>query len=341
MDKTAEAISVGKVSDFRLLEQLSDEWKRLYEGSASTTPFQSPDWIIPWWKVFGAGKLFILYVRHNQRLIGFAPLYIYRLKDSGLRQAALIGTGNSDYLDILSEDGFAEIVTEAIYTYLAANHSEWDICYFQGLKEKSPLLKIREAAGITIRTMPFEVCPVSNLPENIEELFSVLPVSFRKNTIRARNNLDKQGELTYETATDRTLDEFLFNLFKLHKKSWEGRNASGVLDGEAIKTFHRESSKRFLKSSSLRLSRLRYNGKAIAAAYSMIKYPVLYYYIGGFDPDMKKFSPGSVLLLYIMEDIINAGFKQFDFLMGAEEYKYNWGAKDKRIFKMIISKVHG
>jgi CelD/BcsL family acetyltransferase involved in cellulose biosynthesis len=129
------------------------------------------------------------------------------------------------------------------------------------------------------------------------------------------------------------------DIFQLHEKSWNERNSPGVLKGHEIKKFHLEAAKMLLKDKCLKLYRLRYNTLTIAAVYSMVKSDRLYYYIGGFEPEMKKYSPGSVLILSIMEDLIRKGVRKFDFLTGAETYKYNWGAEDEPIFRMIIRKA--
>ena len=36
------------------LERLREEWLALWRRSPSATPFQSPMWLLPWWRAFGS-----------------------------------------------------------------------------------------------------------------------------------------------------------------------------------------------------------------------------------------------------------------------------------------------
>ena len=78
------------------------------------------------------------------------------------------------------------------------------------------------------------------------------------------------------------------------------------------------------------------NDKIIAVMYGFEQSNCFFSYIGGFDPDLAKYSPGSIILLYIIEDCINRGISEFDFLRGAESYKYLWGAVDKTLYHLTI-----
>ena len=36
------------------LERLREEWLALWRRSPTATPFQSPMWLLPWWRAFGS-----------------------------------------------------------------------------------------------------------------------------------------------------------------------------------------------------------------------------------------------------------------------------------------------
>ena len=80
-------------------ETLEEEWSELCRQSI-VTPFQFPQWLIPWWHHFGGGILKAVTFRYNGELIGFAPLFIYS-DNNNVRKLCLIGSGISDYLDII------------------------------------------------------------------------------------------------------------------------------------------------------------------------------------------------------------------------------------------------
>ena len=70
-----------------------------------------------------------------------------------------------------------------------------------------------------------------------------------------------------------------------------------------------------------------FNGKEYAAtAFCFIYMNVLYLGVHSFNFEMSKYSPGIVLLSYIIEDAINTGIKIFDFGPGRATYKDNWNS---------------
>src|ERR1051325_10290255 len=91
------------------LKGLRGEWLALWRRSESATPFQSPMWLLPWWRAFGTGELHAVTSSSNGRLESFAPLFVLREDDESL--GMLVGTGNSDYTDVL---GDADVVLQKL-----------------------------------------------------------------------------------------------------------------------------------------------------------------------------------------------------------------------------------
>src|SRR3954465_2286394 len=50
------------------LVRLLPQWWALWDRCPSATPFQSPAWLPPWWRVFQPGELLIVTVRQDDRL---------------------------------------------------------------------------------------------------------------------------------------------------------------------------------------------------------------------------------------------------------------------------------
>ena len=75
---------------------------------------------------------------------------------------------------------------------------------------------------------------------------------------------------------------------------------------------------------------MRQRGAIVAVVYSFVCGETAYAYLGGFDPASSKFSPGSVLMEFSIERAILEGVRDYDFLRNQEEYKYLWGALDRR-----------
>src|SRR3954447_15705825 len=75
------------------------EWAALWRRVPGATPFQSPAWLMAWWKHFGTGAPRLLSARAGEGLVGVLPLY--ELVEPGCRKLLPIGIGLSDYIDAL------------------------------------------------------------------------------------------------------------------------------------------------------------------------------------------------------------------------------------------------
>src|SRR5215207_2526961 len=101
------------IDDTQHFASLKEEWEDLYQNSAHATPFQSWAWLYSWWESYGeAYELRLIAVRDGDLLVGVIPLMLQRWWNSpGV--LLFIGTGLTDYLDILARKSFEAQVTKA------------------------------------------------------------------------------------------------------------------------------------------------------------------------------------------------------------------------------------
>jgi CelD/BcsL family acetyltransferase involved in cellulose biosynthesis len=103
-----------------------------------------------------------------------------------------------------------------------------------------------------------------------------------------------------------------------------------------VRSFHREAASGFLDRDWLRLHVLEFQGTCRAALHVFTCRGRGYYYSGGFDPSLARFSPGTVLTGFAIEDALDRGSHTFDFLRGDEPYKYTWGASNRVNHRRLI-----
>src|SRR3954469_2996843 len=101
MQSLRNELEVRECHEADELEELRPDWAALWEASPQATPFQSPAWLLPWWRRLGQGELRFLSAWHDRELCGVAPFYIYPQPVTHTKQLLLLGSGNSDYLDVL------------------------------------------------------------------------------------------------------------------------------------------------------------------------------------------------------------------------------------------------
>jgi CelD/BcsL family acetyltransferase involved in cellulose biosynthesis len=326
-------LDVEPVTTVTALERIETEWSELWQLAATATPFQAPAWLLPWWRHFGRGELWTLAVRANGRLVGLAPLFIDSQETDGTRLVRFVGTGISDYLDVLLDPAFAEEVSDAVLHHLAGFNG-WDAADLEELPERSVWAGVLGRAGAS--RAPESDCPVVRLPRSKNEYLDVLSPNRRRKLGYARRLLEAGGRVVVERAGERTLPEFVDQLFELHQARWQERRQAGVLADPAVQAFHREAAERLGRSGHLRLLRLRQGTRVCAVLYLLADKHRWYYYLGGFSPELRQASPGSVLIAGAIEAAIGEGCSAFDFLRGREPYKYAWGAADEHTCRAYL-----
>jgi CelD/BcsL family acetyltransferase involved in cellulose biosynthesis len=306
------------IDNIDALAALAPEWLDLWRRSANATPFQSPMWLLPWWRHFGSNELYAIELREDGKLAALAPLYILRDGDESL--GMFLGTGISDYLDIVGEQSFMEHIA-------GADCQLWDL---QQLRSSSPLLNASLPGGWSDNIEDQEPCLVLKLAD------LSLSTHFQK---KLRYYLRKLGDVTFEEANADNLNQLLQSLFDLHAARWQRRGMSGMLGDDVIQQFHREVAQAMLDARALRMYAMRAGGRIIAVFYGFADATTVYYYLSGYDPDLEKLSPGTLIVAHAIECAQRDGATTFDFLRGAEDYKLSWGAKERMNRRRQLIKV--
>lgn len=307
------------------MQQIEDVWTDLWQRDPAATPFQSPMWVLPWLRHFGAGQVLAIAARENGRLEALAPMFILRDDDDPAESLGmLIGTGNSDYLDVLTTN--PAVIAPILEQLAAADCAMWD---FQQLRETSPLLTAPAPANCDEETEDHDACLLLSIDGAGEDLRNIASTHFRKKLRYYRRLLEREGTVSLETPAPETLDDFLSALFALHAARWKLKGLPGMLAAAVDQSFHRQVARCMLDAGALRMYALRVNDRIVAVFYGFAHHQTVYYYLSGYDPALDKASPGTVIVAHAIEQAIAGGATTFDFLRGAEDYKYAWGAKDR------------
>lgn len=308
------------------LHSFSNAWSALWREDPNATPFQSPEWLLPWWRQFRQTDLRAVAICQRGKLVGLLPFYIYREPRTGDRQMLLLGAGTSDYLGgVFAKHCTADHVQEAVR--VACAQGNWDFLYASQLRPQSLLYQALERST---RCSPAESCsrmpalPMAELPQKI-----------RRNAMYYRNRAARLGALELTVADESDWMEHFQSLQRLHTARWQQRGEPGVLADKRVLAWHREALPLLQQSGILRLCSLRLNGEIIGVLYSLLDPPrtsepaqgtarTQYFYLTAYSLRHAELRPGTLLLALAIEHAANEGVQTIDMLRGDEAYKQIW-----------------
>ena len=275
-------------------------------------------------------------------LVGIAPFYTSFHLGTPLRRLAWMGTGSSDYLGPLALSGWEETVAHALRAYLDDHLRGWDIADLQQMRPDAPLLMQAVAtqssrAPHAQSVLPIEPCPYVTLPADWNAFSARLGKKMRSNLgYYDRLMVKTFAEARYHLADGDTLDAGMTALFDLHQKRWNARWLPGVLGSKRVQAFHRDIAQAFLANGWLRLHLLTVDGGIRAALYCFAFNARTFYYLGGFAPEMSKYSLGTLLTARAIRQAIEENCVEFDFLRGNEAYKYRWLPDERMNHRLLL-----
>lgn len=325
-------VVIEEAADLAALELLRPEWEALWQAVPEATPFQSPAWLIPWWRHIGEGALLTLALREAGRLVGLFPFYRYVRPGSGERLLFPLGIATTDYLDALVRPDRRAPALAAIGRHLAlrADADAWE---WPQLRAGSPLLDLPPPPGWAEEIAAADPCPCLCLPDSADALPARISAKTLRDLRTVRRRAEQAGPLRWETEAE-GIDAPFEALLRLHAARWATRGEGGVLGSAAVQAMHREALPALHRAGLLRFHALRLSGEVVAVLYALVDPPGcearrIYFYISGFDPALERLSPGMLLVGRAVEAAIAEGFAVADFLRGRERYKYFWGAEDQ------------
>ena len=319
------------------LEALRPAWRHLHRRCPDATPFQSPEWLIPWWHGFGDGNLSTWTASCDDELVAVAPLYIWTSPERG-RMLLLLGAGTSDYLEALCLPAHRTSFATALLDVL--RDEPWDVCELAQLREGSPLLLGAVPTTLRDTRAPDEPCAVLRFAPDAS-LEACIPKRMQQNLRYYRRRAERLGVVEAREAAAADAHSSFDRLVSLHGLRWSDRGAPGVLADERVLAAHRAAVPELAHAGLLRLYELLIDGRVAASLYALADarpHGSVYYYLGGFDPAFQAASPGTLVIAHAIAQAHGSGAAAFDFLRGRESYKYLWGARDEDTWHRTITR---
>lgn len=314
------------------LPRLEKEWRSLISESSVRNVFISPVWLRSWWEEFADDRQLLLFsVRKDGRLVGVAPLM--KIGD----QLCFAGDSSiCDYMDLTVRQGLELEVTGALLDRL--EQEQWRELILCAVPSYSPTLSVLPAAaqaqGYMIRQDVEDVCPRLFMPSSWEDYLEGLTGRDLRELLRKLRRLGRSSQMEMEVAaTEQEVKLALGDFIRLHVLS---RAEKARFMTESMKRFFNRVTCDLAREGLVRLYFLKLNGIRTAAALCFDGDGERLLYNSGYDPAFSSLSVGILSKAMVIEQTIADGKRCFDFLRGAERYKYDLGGKDLAVHRLVI-----
>jgi CelD/BcsL family acetyltransferase involved in cellulose biosynthesis len=234
-----------------------------------------------------------------------------------------------------------EAAWRAILDYWADHADAWDVLDLHSLPPESPSRRIvpRLAAerGWLSWSEVEETCPALALPADWEAYLARLGKKDRHELRRKVRKLEGRDDVRWYLVASNASDAMqreMHTFLDLHRSS--GVDKAHFMDDRMAEYFL-DMARDMADTGWLDLAILTIGGDPASAYLSYNYGGRLYLYNSGYSQRFAAYSAGVALLAYRIHKAILQGLKQFDFLRGDEEYKYDLGAKDTYIYRALCA----
>ncbi len=347
-------------------------WDALAQRQPWATPFSAWAFHRAWWDAYAANahEETLVVLDGDDRIVAIAPFMhrhevepIDALTHTTMRhqrdrltpvnpaaKAVFFGASyHADYATLLADPDDMPAVAEAIVAYFAGpDCGDWDVVDLRRLRCGDPAADALTEAfethrvehGWTLDVEREDVCPVVTFPEGIDldGYLATLGKKERHEIRRKVRRAEAVGEIRLEHATDPIAELEAF--IDLHQKRW---GADGLFPptpgGAQSRVLFRRLFELFGADGPLQLCFLSVGGRRIAAGIHFETSDSVLYYNAGVDPDARDLSPGVLMVYGYVAGALAAGKRRMDFLRGDESYKYEWGAVDEPIQRVLLGRT--
>lgn len=311
------------IADLGRFGELATGWDALLPRDSQ--PFDSHGWYAAWWKAFGgAGELAVCTIWRDGELVGGMPLHAAGRRLKGL------ANGHSGMFRPLARD--REAMEALITAALARRPSELELSMLPTLDTSLPLLenRIREAAMLPLAE-PSYVSPIVDTSGDFEAWRKGSHSSWKGRLARYRRKMQRDHDAELDiVAVPGDLEAWLEEGFRLEASGWKGEAGTAILSAPETADFYRDIGRLFHQRGELRLSRIAFDGEAVAFSFCILWDSRLYSLKVGYDESRRKLVPGLVMQLSIVERCFELGFEAYELLGETSDWKGKMASDERR-----------
>ena len=329
--------------DFRALRA---EWSDLLEADPRATVFQT------WEFQYHASKmvaesirpLVLLFRNAVGQLVGCVPLGESTWKVGPLRARVLGFNGGMyvDYNTILARPQHAAEVVGALAGWLQEARGRCDVVRLRNLREDSWLLEHRETllSGLRppVQLEPSEVAPYLELRPEWRSYRDALPAKRgRRFSYEVRKILRCEPRANIGAVTAAAeIEEAMGRFFALHQKRLHEKKQLGRFGRKTVRDGFRGLVRALHNQGRATLWQIRLDDRVVSSLCTFEFRGVCSYYQGGYDPAIRRLSPGTVSIATRIDRALADGCHEYDFLVGDDRYKNDWATGRRTLLTLEL-----
>jgi len=308
---------------------LRSDWQRLYSASEVETFFLSPIWVDAWLATYGDDHdLNFVCFRLGGALQGIVLISRRRAKDGllSLEQLHLNTAGEGSDSPMVEHNAFVCIPehqdTFAALLWYWLEEQIWDEFLFDGITRNSftAIATIPGAPNEEIwRDAPY--VDLHHLRCNGNSFLDSLSKNSRQKIRRSIRLYEEKAPIKLEYAPTKGVAITYFNeLIQLHQPVWNSRGKLGAFASERMRTFHTKIIEAGQPRKDYDLIRISHGTETLGVIYNLIHANHISYYQSGFSYQSdNRLKPGLIGHSLVIQDALEAGFDEYDFLATADE----------------------
>lgn len=326
-------------------QHIEKDWNCLVEQNHTNVPFLRYGYLDTWWQTRGGGEwpeaqLAIVTAHDESRLVGIAPLF-FTPDHQGLPRLMLLGSIEvSDYLDLIAQQGRLEEFTRALLPFLqSVELPAWQALDLYNVFDTSltrpAIVTSASALGWQAEATRVYHCPHIPIPGDWEAYLSGIDKKQRHEIRRKIRRLESAEVASrwYLVQDPSTLEAELDAFITLMEQD----QAKAKFLTPPMRVFMRSVARWAQQEGLLHLAFLEIDGKKAATHLAFDYENQLWVYNSGINYEMMEYSPGWVLLGYLLQWANQEKRATFDFMRGDEAYKYRFGAVDRYLDRLVVT----
>ena len=325
---THRDLRVEEIAEQPAAEDLSGEWTELMDRALDPEPFLTPEWYLSWWRAFGSGRMKLVVVRLGSRLVGLAPLRVESERLLGTTRRVLRFWSNpfSNRANVVLDREHASAAARALVRHLFRAHGDWDLARLGPVLRSGEATRALQAAldqeGALWGLREGHASPYLVLPGDWSELEGTLGGSYRRSLRRKRRKVENQGA-SCSSFSPASLDD-VEAAFRISERTWQHEHGTGLTSQPRIRSFYENLAAGAARRGWLHLAYLHLDGRPVAFEYNLLYRGVLYNLKLGYESRARSLSPGLVLKGHVLQEAVEEGVREYDFLGEEEPYKMHW-----------------